>query len=85
MAKRVKVIDARTAERPPDTPTMKYVGTDKHAAKVIEGKFSSNVGPRKSHFTKEHERHRWVCVVCDHENREYMVNCFNCNAKTRPF
>jgi hypothetical protein len=76
--------DARSSEHEkPTTGNLRYVGTDKHAAKVLEGKFFSNVAPKNAH--KDRVRHDWVCSECGHQNRDYHVNCFNCNAKVRPF
>lgn len=86
MKVKANIQDARAPSVPrPDSGTLRYVGHDKHGEKVMTGKFSSNVAPKKSHYSKIHERHDWKCPVCGNVNREYLVNCFRCNAKERPF
>jgi rubrerythrin len=74
----------KTDERPPDTPTLKFLGTDKHAKKIIEGKFSSNVAPKNAGKGKVRPE-TWECSACGHTNRDYHATCFECNARTRPF
>jgi hypothetical protein len=82
---KVNVQDVRRAETPPpDSPTMRYLGHDKHSEKIITGKFGSNVAPRNAGKGKTRPTH-WVCVECNHENRDYHATCFKCNARTRPF
>lgn len=82
---KVKVQDVRRAEtKPPDTPSLRYLGHDKHGEKVALGKFGSNVAPRNAGKGKLRPDF-WVCVECNHENRDYHVRCFKCNADTRPF
>ena len=85
MGIKAKVTDVtKTDERPPETPTLKYLGYDKHGAKVNAGKFSSNVAPKRAGMGKPRPE-TWTCSECDYENREYHATCFNCNARTRPF
>lgn len=56
--------------------TLKYLGTDNHSKKLMEGKFSSNVQPRN--FGKGQKREPWVCPDCSRENREYLMKCWTC-------
>ena len=56
--------------------TIKYLGTDFHSKAVLEGRFFSNVGPRKSGF-RQPLTEDWECVNCGHINRPYMVRCWN--------
>lgn len=82
---RVAVKDVRRSETPPpDTPTLKYLGHDKHAEKILTGKFGSNVAPRRSGQGQQHPD-GYVCVECGHENRYYHATCFKCNQRTRPW
>lgn len=57
--------------------TLKYLGTDHHARKVLTGKFVSNVGP-KNFGKKEPDKVDWVCLHCERVNRYYLVRCFDC-------
>lgn len=82
---KVKVQDVtRTDERPADSPTLRYLGYDKHGAKLASGKFGSNVAPKRAGQGKP-IRQNWTCELCGHENREYHKTCFGCNAYSRPF
>lgn len=56
---------------------MRYLGTDNHSKKIMEGKFASNVQPKN--FGKGNgEREPWTCPRCGRVNREYMARCFDC-------
>lgn len=57
-------------------PTLRYLGTDHHSRKVIEGKFMSNVGPRN--FGRDRLREDdWFCD-CGDIHRSYLVRCTKC-------
>lgn len=85
MGTKVSVTDVRRSDAPPpNTPTLRYLGHDKHAEKIITGKFGSNVAPRRAGQGRPHPD-RWVCCECDYENRDYHKTCFKCNARTRPW
>ena len=73
-------VGGRSAEVPVDShgnvQTLKHLGTDMHSKAVLEGRFGSNVGPRKSGWRKPLTED-WECPHCGHINRPYMVRCWN--------
>ncbi len=84
---KVKVMDPVRDGIPEGTTTgpLKYLGTDMHSRKIIEGKFSSNVAPRnfgKSPLPKE----EWGCDEpdCSGPHRHYLTRCDKCGMR-RPF
>lgn len=64
---------------------LKYLGTDMHSRKVLEGKFFSNVGPRKF-GRNELPKEEWSCESqdCAGPHRHYLTRCPQCGAR-RPF
>jgi len=64
---------------------LKYLGTDMHSRKVLEGKFFSNVGPRKF-GRNELPKEEWSCDsdACAGPHRHYLTRCPQCGAR-RPF
>jgi Zn-finger in Ran binding protein and others len=74
-------VAGKTATVPVDSQgrpqTVKYIGTDHHARKVLTGKFSSNVAPRN--FGKRPlPNEDWICSGCEKSNRSYLVKCLDC-------
>lgn len=74
----------KTDQRPPEGGPLRYLGHDKHTEKLVTGKFGSNVAPKNAGKGAE-ERYDWICVECNHHNKEYHKTCFKCNQYTRPF
>ena len=56
---------------------LKYLGTDHHTRKLVQGKFSSNVTPRRFGIGNEQPT-PWDCNICEITNPSYMVNCRIC-------
>lgn len=55
-------------------PTLKYLGTDMHSKKVLEGKFFSNVGPRRFGAGYNVSNKEWFCD-CGEVYPSYRVKC----------
>jgi hypothetical protein len=57
-----------------------YLGTDEHSKKVLEGRFGSNVAPRKAHWPQE-RKDPWECPDCETLNKPHFANCPFCYAR----
>lgn len=64
---------------------LKYLGTDNHSRKIMEGKFFSNVAPKN--FGKDTlPKEEWGCDEpdCAGPHRHYLTKCSKCGMR-RPF
>ena len=64
---------------------LKYLGTDMHSRKILEGKFFSNVGP-KNFGKNATPKEMWDCggEDCEGPHRHYLTRCSKCGMR-RPF
>jgi hypothetical protein len=84
---KVKVMDPVKDGIPEGTTNgpLKYLGTDMHSRKILEGKFASNVAPRN--FGKSPlPKNEWGCdrEDCSGPHRHYLTRCSECGMR-RPF
>jgi hypothetical protein len=84
---KVKTMDPVRDGIPEGTTTgpLKYLGTDHHSRKIMEGKFSSNVAP-KNFGRAPLPKQEWGCddKNCAGPHRHYLVKCDKCGMR-RPF
>lgn len=85
---RVREIDPMRDGVPEGTQigsTLRYLGTDKHSRKLMEGKFFSNVGP-KNFGKNQLPKDDWDCgnKDCSGPHRSYLTKCSTCGMR-RPF
>lgn len=82
---KVKVTDASTLPEGTTSGTLKYLGTDKHSRKVLEGKLFSNVMPKNFGRDKRPDSD-WFCARedCIGPHRAYLAKCTKCGER-RPF